>query len=836
MRRRLASSRSKTWRTKMADDAEDADSGGQDYSDLYEAAGAKHNVDPALLRTIVHQESGGNANTPDSSKGAVGLAQIMPKTAKKLGVDPKNPAQAIDGAAQLLSESLDRNNGDVGQAVAEYHGGPDRKIWGPKTAAYQKAVLAAYQGAAPQSGPSDDDILAMASGKAPTAPAAAPTASTQSDDDVLKMAGGGSDAEFTADHPKMIGSADIKDPSDLAVYRTLKQGGLLDPEAPAGTEHHPFFNTDPKQVPPGGYFVQNGKVQRAPGGPKESSFGAGLEQGVGDVGATFSHLLPWSDDSQLKNTLLGSQQIYGAKYGGDAASGAGRFIGQLGASAPILGAGEAIAAPALEAAGPLGTFLAGKAGLGAKGASRFLTRGASLAAQGAQTGAGAAALTSSANEGSLPQQMAEGAAGGALLGPVAPALEAAGGAAARGVKSLIEPLTGTGPAKIANRIVGAFSRPAIGDVNPGEIVPGSTPTLATATADPGLAQLERTVRLGPHADQFAARDAQNAQARSDLFDKLKGDEDTVSALKDARDTATSGARDAALNAQTQPADIKPVLDAIDGILKGPEGKRSEVVKALSAVRDNLFDADGNPETDAKMLYGVRKDLGDLLSPKASADKSGAQLAASQLKQVQGALDGAIQDVAPGFKEYLKNYSDLSKPIDEQQLLQSLKISDMRGNITLAKAQAALDKITAMRAKPGANPAKSVSDDTLTQLTALRDDLKRQDNINLARPIGPDTAGHFTTGGRLAQSGLPVAGLAALAHHPVVAAAVGGAKLLYGMKDKQIMAEVANRLLNPEASTVSPAVAQAKQGLLQRMGGAAVPAAGGILANRLLPAQ
>jgi hypothetical protein len=687
----------------------------------------------------------------------------------------------------------------------------------------------------------------MASGKTP-AQGSAPTSSTQSDDEVLKMAAGDSaEPEFTAEHPKIIGSADIKDPADQAVYKTLKQGGLFDPTAPAGSEQHPFFNTDPKQVPPGGYYVQNGKVQRAAGGPKESSFGAGLGQGVADVATTFSHLVPGSDDSDIKNTLVGSQQIYGAKYGGAddstflgklgiTSSNAGRFIGQLGASAPLLGVGEAAAAPALEAAGPVGTFLAGKAGQGMTGVGRFLTRGASLAAHGAQTGAGAAALTSSANEGSLPQQMAEGAAGGALLGPAAPALEAGGAALARGAKSLIEPLTASGPAKIANRIVDGFSSGPVGAVNTGELIPGSTPTLAQASADPGVATLERTVRLGEHGPAFAARDAQNAAARAEFLDNLRGDDDKIQALKDAREAATGTARETALASQTQPADITPVLSTIDGILAGPEGKRSEVVKALTTVRDNLHDASGNPETDASMLYGVRKDINDLLSPKASSDKQGAQLAASQLSQVKSSLDDAIQNVAPGFKEYLANYSALSKPIDEAQWLQSQKLTDVNGNPTLAKVQGALDRLQTQQNKPGANPAKSVSDDTVAQLTALRDDLKRAGNLTLQKPGGSDTAQYLTTGGRLQQAGIPAGVGLALSHHPVGAAAIGGAKLLYGLKDKQIMAEVANRLLNPQPSAVSPAVAQAKQGFLQRMGGLAVPAAGGMIANRLLPAQ
>jgi hypothetical protein len=811
----------------------------EDYSDLYEAAGHKHNVDPALLRVIVHQESHGNANTPDSPKGAKGLAQITGPTAKGLGVDPYNPAQAIDGAAQLISESLDRNNGDVGQAVAEYHGGPNRKIWGPKTAAYQKEVLAAYQSAqdnptTPQAASSDDDILAMASGEKPAG--GSTSQATRSDDDVLKLASGGD----TSSGPQFISYKEASDPQKKFIAEQIK-GGVHDESQPVGSAAHPYFESADHPLsatPPGAYVVdaKTGALHRMPGGEKESSVGAGLAQGVGDAAASIAHMVPGSDDSTLKNALLAGQKVYGAKYGGDTASGLGRFTGQVVGSAPLLAAGEGLAAPVLENAGAVGTFLAGNAGKGLTGIERLLTRGGSLAAKSAQVGAGGAALTSSANEGSVGRQMAEGAVGGAILGPAAPAIEGAGGAVARGVKNLVQPLNAEGRTQIANKIVQGFSAGPVGDVNAGEIIPGSVPTHAMASADPGIATLERTVRLGEHGPKFTARDAQNANARGEFLDALRGDEQHISDLTDVRETATKGAREAALAGQTKPANVKPVLDTIDGILKGPEGKRSEVVKALNEIRTNLLDAKGKPETDAAMLYGVRKSIDDLLSPKASSEKSGAKLAASQLVTVKKALDDSIQAVAPGFKEYLANYSKLSKPIDEARWLQQQKLTDVNGNPTLAKVQAAIERITAQRTKPGVNDAKSISAETINKLTALRDDLKRSGNLTLQKPGGSDTAQHLTTGGRLQAAGIPASVGLAMAHHPVLGAAMGAGRLLYGMKDKQIMAEVANRLLNPEAVPVKPAVAQAKAGLLKRLQGVVPAAAGGIIANRMVPAQ
>ena len=54
---------------------------------------------------------------------------------------------AAEGASLLLKEGLDRNNGDVSQAVGEYHGGVNRDNWGPKTTAYQNRVMKGFDSA-----------------------------------------------------------------------------------------------------------------------------------------------------------------------------------------------------------------------------------------------------------------------------------------------------------------------------------------------------------------------------------------------------------------------------------------------------------------------------------------------------------------------------------------------------------------------------------------------------------------------------------------------------------------------------------------------------------------
>ena len=94
------------------------------YAAEIDAAAAKYNVDPALLRGLIRQESNFNPNAV-SPAGASGLTQLMPGTAAGLGVtDPTDPAQAIEGGAKYLRQQLDRFGGDVEKALAAYNAGP----------------------------------------------------------------------------------------------------------------------------------------------------------------------------------------------------------------------------------------------------------------------------------------------------------------------------------------------------------------------------------------------------------------------------------------------------------------------------------------------------------------------------------------------------------------------------------------------------------------------------------------------------------------------------------------------------------------------------------------
>ncbi|MBB4087522.1 soluble lytic murein transglycosylase-like protein [Sphingomonas carotinifaciens] len=107
---------------------------------------ADQDISPALLEALIWRESRWRP-TAVSPVGARGLTQLMPGTARALGVDPRDPVAAIEGGARYLRQQLDRFGGDVERALAAYNAGPGRVIRAggipaiAETRAYVAAIL-----------------------------------------------------------------------------------------------------------------------------------------------------------------------------------------------------------------------------------------------------------------------------------------------------------------------------------------------------------------------------------------------------------------------------------------------------------------------------------------------------------------------------------------------------------------------------------------------------------------------------------------------------------------------------------------------------------------------
>lgn len=126
-----------------------------DYSrleidNIIEGISNKHGVSSKLVKALIKQESGFNPNAV-SKAGATGLMQLMPSTAKNLGVtDATNPVQNVDGGVRYLKSMMNKYNGNLILALAAYNAGPgavDKYNGVPpykETQNYVKNILANY--------------------------------------------------------------------------------------------------------------------------------------------------------------------------------------------------------------------------------------------------------------------------------------------------------------------------------------------------------------------------------------------------------------------------------------------------------------------------------------------------------------------------------------------------------------------------------------------------------------------------------------------------------------------------------------------------------------------
>ncbi|WP_332237527.1 lytic transglycosylase domain-containing protein [Sporolactobacillus sp. KGMB 08714] len=124
-----------------------AKAGSPSYSGIIDAMSKKYSVDARLISSVIAAESGGNPNAT-SAAGAQGLMQLMPGTARSLGVsNAYDPVQNVEGGTKYLRKLLNQFGGNTSLAVAAYNAGAGNvsKYGGippfAETQAYVKRVL-----------------------------------------------------------------------------------------------------------------------------------------------------------------------------------------------------------------------------------------------------------------------------------------------------------------------------------------------------------------------------------------------------------------------------------------------------------------------------------------------------------------------------------------------------------------------------------------------------------------------------------------------------------------------------------------------------------------------
>lgn len=588
--------------------------------------------------------------------------------------------------------------------------------------------------------------------------------------------------------------------------------------------------------------------QAAPSSPEPQpgaakSFGAGALRGVKDVidggaqllASGFDKIAGTKEGERVSAMNSAGKADFNKDYKDSTAASVGRVAGQVVATLPVggaLGAGVKAAGAAGIApriAAPLGEAIATG---GMRGGA--LAADASLAARAVDMGTRMAggAITGGASAGLVdPDSAALGAGIGAALPPGL----AVAGKVGRVVGSAIAPFTQTGKDKIVGGVLRQFATDpdaaqAALRAAP-EVVPGSAPSTAAAAGDVGLAGLQRTVinRNPVLAAELAERATAQNEARTRAIEAIAGNRGKIAAAEEARNLATGAMREAALD-RAGNIQAQALLGGIDNLLADPNNAGLLVQRALRQVRGQIGEQAKDGVVNARALYAIRKDINDVLGGKLQGESGNLRHAGSQLIGVKSMIDDAIEAasnrIAPSaerglasagergmaprqagaasadsvtgaqpaasWREYLRQYSEQSVPIDQMKALEDVMkrvqtgAMDTRGNLVMSSA-----KLNNILKNEGDDLARTLTPEQLQTLRNVQADLNASTlastagkavGSNTVQNLGSDRFLSEVAGKRLARSGLAqdtlgrVAGFAAKRSNAAIEDRLGEAML------------------------------------------------------------
>jgi hypothetical protein len=583
------------------------------------------------------------------------------------------------------------------------------------------------------------------------------------------------------------------------------------------------FNLATAKPVTGGFDLTTAKPVAPAAQPDDSSIGGTLKKaaegaalGISDIGNTALNVLSYLPGkvipavAQWNRTRNADFDALTDQNKDSTAFKLGRVGGNIAATLPVggtLAAGMARAPILAESAAPL---------INAVGSSGFVTglpAATTLGAKAAQLGIRAAggAITGGASSALVdPDHTVRGAAVGAAT-PVA--MLGAGkvaGYVGNGLKSLVQPFTDAGQSSIAANILTKFGADGPMAVDATELVPGSLPTLAEATGNAGIAGLQRAARdLRPNA--FVAREQENAAARLAAFDSAAGDKTAIATADAAREnaanalygqafTADAMRRSLAQGAQQTRAPFSGV-----GLSGAPEdlatpGLRDlanrpgfqsaiDAAKQLAANKGVRLD---DPLQSLQGLHYVKLALDDALNP--AAKTAMGRNASAAVMDMRDRLGGELAQVSPLYGAARQTYADMSQPINAMEALQGLRLTNAPGDMTLAKVQNGLASLERARGAPGVDPAKSITPEQMDTLTAIRDDLLRQNSLNAGRSAGSNTFQNISTNNILAN--LLPGKLGELATQKAGGIVGQAGRLLYSGPNEAIRNRLVDMMLDP----------------------------------------
>jgi Transglycosylase SLT domain len=833
-----------------------------DIDGIIDQSAAQYRLDPDLLRAMVRVESGGNPSAV-SPKGAVGLMQIMPDTAVGMGIDPADltrPEINIPAGASYMRQMIDKF-GNLDHAVQAFNMGPGameaylagNRAMPSETANYLTSVSGNFsrlkQGAAPMPTPTttdnNDPIMAMIQARAagqvlgsptsasdamPSAPAAAPAGDNNSPDAIMQMIQARARGEVLGQPPAAGGVTTSRGPDGVL---TVNMGGTpAQAAAPATDEKSPIVEGI-EGLGRFGRGVYQGVTQDWLAGYGQQQAHEG-QQILAEIDSLLGTNLAQQAGPHIKDLDAQVRQReadYQAATPGSSMAGGGRVVGNI--LPMFVGGPEAAVAPIETLAKGAGN-LAARAGVSdfMQTVARLLGGAGANAVEGAGLGgiqpvmvnpapaSPTEAVTGQYTGNDYFEQAHRNAGGGAVIGFGVPLAFNGAGAAVRyggrALKAAVAPFTEGGQEGIADAMLQRYAAGGPNAANASEIVPGSTPTLAEATGNSGIATLQRTMR-DLNTNPFVAREEANAQARLDAFHTLAGDPSKVKSMIAQRDDIAEQLYGQAI-ANYQGKVTPRLQDEIDELLERPSIKEGVAIARKWALERN---EQPTPEGSLGSLHDVKQYLDDRI---AKAVKNEAMREATLLQDTRDKLLHVMEQMSPEYKAARETYARMSKPIDAAQTLQSLRLTDQMGNITLGHVQQAIRSIQDKINKPGVNAAQALDKKQLDVLTSIRDDLMRAKNTELGKTAGPTTAQNLATQNILSQmvpgrmgklaaqmpSGTIGAGLGTglgfLAGGPLGAAAgatIGGSigkrfTTLANLHDDLIQEAIVRKLLDPNA--------------------------------------
>jgi hypothetical protein len=308
---------------------------------------------------------------------------------------------------------------------------------------------------------------------------------------------------------------------------------------------------------------------------------------------------------------------------------------------------------------------------GVRAGSAILPRAIGSVTRGAAPYIGAAGSGAAVGAALSPEDMAEGAGTGALAGAVGEAGGRVLSAAYGGAKAALEPLTQTGRERVLRRTLERFATDPqavrAAAQNPVQYVPGVIPTLAEATLDPGIAQLQRGAAAASSDVASALAESRGRQfsAYRNALDDLAGNDGTRQALEASR-TATANALYG--QARNQPLAFDQAMQGqIDSLLSRPSVQRA-INRARVMARERGMQID-NPAGSAAGLMYVDDALGDQIG---RAARAGDNNLASALRDTQDELRRLLEQALPDYGAARRTYAEMSRPINQMAIGQTLR--------------------------------------------------------------------------------------------------------------------------------------------------------------------